>query len=240
MRYVPYLIVLLLSACAPQELIRPELTMPQNKWEKVRSYTIGEVQEATTGSPIVSLSSVEYEPAFTPVAAIVPPTPGTVAKARIEPLVPGQIWHIRGEMPGQGGYYIKSYDYLPADYAIHIQPDGTIGQGWVSSTSYRRVSQSGEWVDGVVFVPAEPIVSKGRFSAELLYSGMSGSTIRLMYREYTDDMARPAYAQELRYDLNESKTINFKSLSIEVLEAGNSKIRYRVLSDEDLPWLPVG
>mgnify|MGYP001043013533 CR=1 FL=1 len=51
-----------------------------------------------------------------------------------------------------------------------------------------------------------------------------------MYREYINDMARPAFNQELQYDLNESNIIGFKGLRIEVILATNTKIEYKVLS----------
>lgn len=51
-----------------------------------------------------------------------------------------------------------------------------------------------------------------------------------MYREYKDDMARPAFTQNLVYDLGESNRIMFRSVEIDVVEAKNSEIKYRLLS----------
>ena len=42
-------------------------------------------------------------------------------------------------------------------------------------------------------------------------------------------MARSAFTQEVQYDLKESKIIGFKNVRIEVIEATNSSITYKVL-----------
>lgn len=43
-------------------------------------------------------------------------------------------------------------------------------------------------------------------------------------------MARPAFNQELQYDLNESNTVGFKGLRMEIVNATNTSIEYKVLS----------
>lgn len=71
--------------------------------------------------------------------------------------------------------------------------------------------------------------NKTSFAQEILYNGRSGDTIRLMYREFKDSYARPAFTQEMVYDLGESNIIGFKGTRIEVLEATNTKIKYKVI-----------
>ena len=56
------------------------------------------------------------------------------------------------------------------------------------------------------------------FKQELVYNGRTGSTIRFMYREYKDDLARPAFTQNLVYDLKQSNNVVFQSVELEVLE----------------------
>ncbi len=69
------------------------------------------------------------------------------------------------------------------------------------------------------------------FKYELLYQGISKNALKLLYREYLNDFARPAFYQDVIYDL-ESKptTITFRTVRIEVINADNSRIAYRVLS----------
>lgn len=71
---------------------------------------------------------------------------------------------------------------------------------------------------------------KPGFTQELIYAGRSGTTIRVLYREFVNDTARPAFSQEITYDLNDGSEIGFKGVRIEVLEATNTKITYKVLA----------
>ena len=69
------------------------------------------------------------------------------------------------------------------------------------------------------------------FKYELLYQGVQDKVLRLTYREFTGNFARPAFYQELTYNLNNtgSTIIKFKNLDIEVLEANNNSIKYKIL-----------
>ncbi|SDE11323.1 hypothetical protein [Aquimonas voraii] len=73
--------------------------------------------------------------------------------------------------------------------------------------------------------------SKGWTNFELIYSGTTRDALNLLYREYTpDDMARPAFSQQLTYD-RASPEIRFRSVRITVHEANNQSIRYTVEAD---------
>lgn len=74
---------------------------------------------------------------------------------------------------------------------------------------------------------------EGDFRRELIYSGISQGTVTITYKEFKDDLARPAFSQELRYDLNQSREVGFRGARFEILEATNSMIRYRVLKPLD-------
>lgn len=75
-----------------------------------------------------------------------------------------------------------------------------------------------------------PTTKKDYFKQEFIYNGRVGEALKFIYREYINDMARPAFYQELQYDLNESNIIGFKGLRIEVIKAKNTTIEYRVLN----------
>ena len=66
-------------------------------------------------------------------------------------------------------------------------------------------------------------------SQELIYLGRSGDVVSLKYREFYGTRIRSAFAADLTYDLSETQTIGYKGARIEVLDAGNQTIRYRVL-----------
>lgn len=66
---------------------------------------------------------------------------------------------------------------------------------------------------------------------ELIYSGKSGTTVEISYREFHGGLAVPAFYQNLKYDLSESKSITFQNFQIEVINANNQSITYKVLKD---------
>jgi hypothetical protein len=79
---------------------------------------------------------------------------------------------------------------------------------------------------------------------ELVYSGMTGSVVRIQYREYGSSsaggsysMARPAFNQDLTYDIAASKEISFRKLRLRILGADTNGIQYEVLHGpfEDKP-----
>lgn len=67
------------------------------------------------------------------------------------------------------------------------------------------------------------------FRREILYSGGNKGSLQLQYREYMNDYARPAFSQELSYDLAAGKDIGFKGARIRVLNISNVGLRYMVL-----------
>jgi hypothetical protein len=96
------------------------------------------------------------------------------------------------------------------------------------------------------------------FVTQLSYIGKQNNTIRIVYREYnkytyneyvkrTDDgqsvyveyidadsnqLIKSPFTQEITYDLNETNIIRYQNFRIEILDATNEFVEYRVLSDE--------
>ncbi len=68
------------------------------------------------------------------------------------------------------------------------------------------------------------------FRQELIYNGRSGDTLKFLYREYTSDTLRAPFSQEVQYDLKEASTIGFKGVRIQIIDATNTRLKYRVLS----------
>ena len=69
-----------------------------------------------------------------------------------------------------------------------------------------------------------------QFQQTLLYNGKIGNRIALGYREFSGDVARPAFSNEVSYDLSESTTLGYKGARIEVIKATNTEITYKVVS----------
>lgn len=75
----------------------------------------------------------------------------------------------------------------------------------------------------------KPIVSESNFQQTLLYSGRVGNTIKVGYREFSGNTARPAFSNEVEYDLTLSNEIAYKGALIRVENADNRKIEYVVI-----------
>lgn len=74
-------------------------------------------------------------------------------------------------------------------------------------------------------------VDLGKDNFEIVYSGVSGSVINLVYREYTlDDMARQVFHQDISYDMGQPR-IRFRNMIINVVFADNEKVVFIVESD---------
>ncbi len=69
----------------------------------------------------------------------------------------------------------------------------------------------------------------------LIYSGKVGNKIKLGYREFSNNLARPAFSNDVEYDLTESTIVGYKGARIEVIEATNQYIKYQVLQSFNQP-----
>lgn len=74
-----------------------------------------------------------------------------------------------------------------------------------------------------------PALMSDGFQQTLLYSGRIGSKINISYREFSNNTARPAFNNDVEYDLSESMTIGYKGAEIEIVEATNRLIKYKVI-----------
>lgn len=78
------------------------------------------------------------------------------------------------------------------------------------------------------FEETEVMAGEG-FKAEFVYQGLAGDIVRLLYREYVDQLARPAFQQDLTYTLaGGAGELVFRDLTLQILEVNSSSIRYRV------------
>lgn len=69
------------------------------------------------------------------------------------------------------------------------------------------------------------------FQRILIYTGRENNIVHFSYREFNDNMARAAFTVDVCYDLNLSKTISYKNARIEIINATNNSITYKVLSN---------
>jgi hypothetical protein len=123
-----------------------------------------------------------------------------------------------GSVPQTAGIYV------PRDSSRSPVP-------WSQSTASKRLSYGTSPVE----FKATTIYNwtSDSFTRELIYSGVSQGTISLTYREFVDGTARPAFTQELKYDLSQGNEIGYKGARFKVIKAGNVEIKYVVTKNLD-------
>lgn len=119
---------------------------------------------------------------------------------------------------------------------ILVEDDGTISKQVLASNNQRVLpSLSVDPPETRMFpVVNERVGSKGgagESNFELRYGGVTGDSIRVLYREYTsDDLARGDFTQDLFYS-KDSDVIRFRQLRIRLQAATNESIVFVVESD---------
>jgi len=114
-------------------------------------------------------------------------------------------------------------------------PGGGVCIKTADPTYVRGFFQSGKCTNS--FKPSPEVertrvvdVDAPNFRQELIYNGRSGETVKFLYREFSGDYARPPFSQDVQYDLKDGMMIGFKGVRIEIVEASNTRLSYRVLS----------
>lgn len=104
---------------------------------------------------------------------------------------------------------------------IDSDSDGSFDKYWYPGTSGGKIKTP-------IFVDWEQSNRSSGYRRELIYQGRDGDNLKLFYREYNDDFRRPAYDQEVQYDLGESEYIQFKGLTLLVEKANNEYLVYTI------------
>ena len=60
------------------------------------------------------------------------------------------------------------------------------------------------------------------------YMGRDGDVVTFLYTEFKDGMARSAFNREFVVDLTKGSTMNFKGAVVEIINATNTSLEYRV------------
>lgn len=95
-------------------------------------------------------------------------------------------------------------------------------------------NQSSQYMEPIEHnIKIEPVItyhhSEANYKRQIIYTGRSGNTLHLEYREFLNDMARPAFSQELTFDVSVEKVVGYKSALFEVIDASNTSLTYKVI-----------
>jgi len=212
-----------ISSCGPRtESVRGRL-------EYINFPSLNSIQTSNIGSTLLSKAKVETIEGF----RLNSPVTGTF----------GLFWC----KFNVGEYCLRQHTashniYYPTNPHLVVYKDGSFDGGVGFSVRKKDGKMSGWTIGGVnITLDQAPditkkmvtIVNETNFKQELVYNGKSGNIARFLYREYSGNMARPAFTQELTYDLSESKVIGFREVRLQVLGTSNTSIKYKVISGFD-------
>lgn len=140
----------------------------------------------------------------------------------------GQFFRANGELKIHwrgilgGAYPVAAGVFVPYDSS---QPT----QVYYGDSNGRALTVS-EVHPGIELKPESmELYDSSGFKRELVYAGVSQNTVSILYREFMNDMARPAFSQDLKYDLSQGDEIAFKGARFKILKANNVGISFKVL-----------
>ena len=107
------------------------------------------------------------------------------------------------------------------------------GDGRIDQVSAENVLfTSKKLKEPVAFTMVDAPASAGAdyFRQVLTFSGGAGGVLRISYREFSHDVARPAFTEELSFPLEAAypQTITWRDTRITLLGLDGSGLRYRV------------
>jgi hypothetical protein len=223
------------AACAPS--FRPISPTPT----VVRAYTVGEVQTASVGEPFFQVATADQVPLFVALRDV--EGRRGFLRERVPDIREGTVYRAETVRDSDGAYNLVPVEQptsaaaWPAGVGLVISSAG-VPLGWAGYGPKLLVDED-RLGQVPLFQRSDAVVEQeGAFRAELIYSGLDGRTLHAVYREYAGDFLRPAFTQNLQYSLDESSILAFRTVQVEVVNATNTALTYRIVEDGDLPWLP--
>jgi hypothetical protein len=153
---------------------------------------------------------------------------------------------VSGYTLGQG-YYLKTGDDKEAQYyqtINNIPNSGVVQKSFIADPSKAAMLTNNKELCVITVFNAKSctdqhdaktttvgIAEDNSFQQTLIYSGRIGNKINIAYREYSSNLARPAFNNDVEYDLSTSKEIGYKGALLEVVDATNQSITYKVLKN---------
>lgn len=249
------------AGCATRATIRPFAPVPRTEVVFEKNFIEGVRSRAFVGEPVLKIRS--YSMSLQALGHAEPNQTFNVPWGTLfggVDVEAGRQYKIVGTtvLDGREFFVVLVPAGLGQSIALLVGPDGVIhrkilNMGATDALGWAMTGVGGAIAKGVVVdldfdaaaarltpVVTKRVVSEGASSEpyvnmELLYLGVSSGALRLGYREYTqDDLARPAYSQELTYDRG-SDAIRFRRFELNVHEANGDHMDYTVVPQSDSP-----
>ena len=135
-------------------------------------------------------------------------------------------------------YYVPALDsYFVYDktFGRRVRPSNAFlvlkTNGSLEMQGYYDLTSAGNTSPSAPRFKVKKIVDRRQpnFRQELIYGGYLGNFIKLTYREFSGDLIRPGFTQEAQYDISTNSIVGFKGVRIQIIEATNTRLRYKVL-----------
>ena len=202
----------------------------------VNSPAVGVTNSVELGQSMVATHNVAILPTSVRLAGEV-----RVAAKGFEVVIP--LGRMRVDSRGGGGTYYRSDDgYLQYKGESKPRMGKSVG---VFVSDNEDIDPKVYYIAGPADLRLYPLgpttysqskcmrVGATRFQRELVYTGVANNVVSILYREFTNDLARPAFSQELHYDLGQGSEVGFRGARFEIVRASNTAITYRVLKPLD-------
>lgn len=130
------------------------------------------------------------------------------------------IYNFIGDARGIAGVYVPNIEPTSTQVFWHWDSDGNRG----SRSPHPGIKYETTTIEQLGI---------DSFKRELVYQGVSQNTVSIRYREFNQDLARPAFTEDLKYDLSHGDIIGYKGARFQIIKANNLNIRYKVLKPLD-------
>lgn len=222
-----------LLGCATVQYL-PDKGQLASRQVRDSNYTIGAEQTVVVGNPIVRVR--DYQEITTETASIQASESFRLSGGIVSiDFTEGETLPIVGQRVNSGVTYTVAQK---REFGIQVGPDGIPAPGVINGLGtdmqvvmmYHFVpSSSTARLNRIVDRRVQRIPSGQNF--EIVFNGIDGQAMHFQYREYTgDDLARPAFFQELSYPLT-TRIVRFRELVIGISSVDAQQVRYTVTAD---------
>lgn len=236
-------ILLLVVSCLITSCANFKLENIKSKDDKTVTYEVGKVMSTSIGTEMISINNKFTLPKFRPRYSYQPPAAELQNLPLIEPtqewvafyahddlfiLTSSEYSQIVGVEIDKSGKIVDKKPWI--NLAPHIIREGNI-------TARLLFQRTWDLPDPQLFRPDGSYINKGSYRIDLIYGGMVNNVIEILSKEYIDDFTKAARYQSTKYNLSSSDIISYKTIKMQIMEATNSKITFKVLEDGGLPWV---
>lgn len=225
------LTVVFMVGCSSLPEIKSYSPQVKTEQEKIQNYEIGEPRKVYVGDNIIEKGNLEYSvSAEGKYRALLSRTFGPFS------ITEGKLYEAMYVDQKDGSLYVKTDStFVPG--GLKVNENGELQDshvfyhnfgGWQGHPT-NTVGTVGEQI--FERVATSRIYSPESFKVEIIYLGLSGTDLKASYREYKNDIARPAFYQDLSYNLKDNSIIRYKNFRINILRATNEELECVVLED---------